>query len=526
LALPIAIPEEPPMKRAAAVSTFSLLAAFATLVETASARSRSSMGGSGVVLPRSASAPLMAVISLNDQRITVYDALGKILQAPVSTGRRVYETPAGVYSILEKNREHYSNLYDDASMPFMQRITWSGIALHAGALPGYPASHGCIRLPHRVAEQLFELTKIGMRVVVVREDMHPVEIAHPALFKPGAIRSEVGLVSASGPTQEVPAATAPDRSQTWRSTAKIKLAQAQAAARAAEEASSAAAKAKLDAARLSNEVMRAEGATERAEVQLKHAERMLGSARSARAVEKAESAKVQATDALATANVHVDAAKAEAQPKIDAAEKAQVAASAARAAKVSAQNEAKLAEAKTAPVSVFISRKTQRLYVRQGFMSIFDVPISIRDPETPIGTTIYTALNYINGGSELRWSALSMYPRGAHVETANTFRARRGGVREPAPTDPRAANAALDRISIPQDALERINAVASPGSSLGISDEPMSSETGKGTDFVVLMSGEPQGGIKIRPRNPSSGYERERAPRRSTYYGRSPSFSW
>ena len=185
------------MKRAAAVSTFSLLAAFATLVETASARSRSSMGGSGVVLPRSAGAPLMAVISLNDQRITVYDAQGKILQAPVSTGRREYETPAGVYSILEKNREHYSNLYDDASMPFMQRITWSGIALHAGALPGYPASHGCIRLPHRVAEELFELTKIGMRVVVVRDDMNPVEIAHPALFKPGAIRSEVGLVSSA-----------------------------------------------------------------------------------------------------------------------------------------------------------------------------------------------------------------------------------------------------------------------------------------------------------------------------------------
>jgi hypothetical protein len=235
---------------------------------------------------------------------------------------------------------------------------------------------------------------------------------------------------------------------------------------------------------------------------------------------------MQATDALATANARVDAAKAEAQPKIDAAEKAQVAASAAQAAKVSAQNEAKLAEAKTAPVSVFISRKTQRLYVRQGFLSIFDVPISIRDPETPIGTTIYTALNYINGESDLRWSALSMYPRGTHVETANTFRARRAGVREPAPTDPRAANAALDRIFIPQDALERINEVASPGSSLVISDEPMSSETGKGTDFVVLMSGEPQGGIKIRPRNPSAGYERERAPRRSPYYGRSPLFSW
>ena len=264
------------MKRAAAICTFSLLAAIATLVETASARSRSSMGGSGVVLPRSGGVPLMAVISLNDQRITVYDAQGKILQAPVSTGRREYETPAGVYSILEKNREHYSNLYDDAAMPFMQRITWSGIALHAGDLPGYPASHGCIRLPHSVAEELFELTKIGMRVVVVRDDMHPVEIAHPALFKPGAIRSELGLVSsASEPSQVVPAATGSSRNQTWRSIANIKLARAQAAARAEEEASNVAAKAKSDAARLSNNVTRAEGARARAEVQLKHAERTL-----------------------------------------------------------------------------------------------------------------------------------------------------------------------------------------------------------------------------------------------------------
>ena len=140
----------------------------------------------------------MAVISLNDQRVTIYDAGGKILRAPVSTGRTGYETPAGIYSVIEKNREHYSNLYDDASMPFMQRITWSGIALHAGVLPGQPASHGCIRLPHRFAEQIFDMTKLGMRVVVVRDDMSPIDIAHPALFKPGPVRSEAALAPTSG----------------------------------------------------------------------------------------------------------------------------------------------------------------------------------------------------------------------------------------------------------------------------------------------------------------------------------------
>jgi len=94
----------------------------------------------------------------------------------------------GVFSVIQKQRWHQSNIYSGAPMPFMQRITWSGVAMHAGVLPGYPASHGCIRMPHAFAEQLFHLTKIGMRVVVVRSDMIPVEISHRVLFKPGPIR--------------------------------------------------------------------------------------------------------------------------------------------------------------------------------------------------------------------------------------------------------------------------------------------------------------------------------------------------
>ena len=113
------------------------------------------------VLSRPAGVPLMAIVSLGEQRVTIYDAEGRILRAPVSTGQTGYETPAGIYSVIQKEAEHYSNLYDDASMPFMQRITWSGIALHAGVLPGHPASHGCIRMPHGFAERLFDLTKHG-----------------------------------------------------------------------------------------------------------------------------------------------------------------------------------------------------------------------------------------------------------------------------------------------------------------------------------------------------------------------------
>jgi lipoprotein-anchoring transpeptidase ErfK/SrfK len=99
--------------------------------------------------------PIMAIISLRNQRITVYDAKGWVLRAPVSSGQKGRETPAGIFSVIEKQAEHYSNLYDDGYMPHMQRITWSGIALHGGPLPGHPASHGCVRMPYDFAARLF-----------------------------------------------------------------------------------------------------------------------------------------------------------------------------------------------------------------------------------------------------------------------------------------------------------------------------------------------------------------------------------
>src|SRR5215468_3083310 len=128
--------------------------------------------------------PIMAIVSLRNQRITVYDAKGWVLRAPVSSGQKGRETPAGIFSVIEKQAEHYSNLYDDAYMPHMQRITWSGIALHGGVLPGYAASHGCVRMPYAFAQHLFGLTDIGLRVIILRDDVAPADIEHPALFKP------------------------------------------------------------------------------------------------------------------------------------------------------------------------------------------------------------------------------------------------------------------------------------------------------------------------------------------------------
>jgi L,D-transpeptidase catalytic domain len=487
-----------------------------------------------VGLSRPAGAPLMAVVSLGQQRVTIYDADGKILQAPVSTGQKGYETPAGIYSVLEKNREHYSNLYDDASMPFMQRLTWSGIALHAGVLPGYPASHGCIRMPHAFAEQLFEITRLGLRVIVVRDDMRPVEIAHPALFKPGPIRSEVALAQGAGqpaasldpgsPPSSVHLATAGTAGTlTWRAFAAHKATAAEAAAKVADEARRVAHKAGAEAAKLTRAVRLAEGAKLRADMQLQEAERALEMASSPEAAHKAEETKTKAQERFASAQAQLDAAIAEGQPKIDAAAVAREEAKTAEAVRIVAQSEAKSARAKLAPVSVFISRKAQRLYARQALQPIFESPVTISNPDEPIGTVIFTATEHTDDGTGVRWSALSMYPDGANPGPAPGFEPRRHANRyaEPARTNVQQAKVALERISIPDDVIGHISELLSPGSSLIISDEALSRETGKGTDFVVVMSGEPQGGIKIRRRasGTSRGYDRRwRVPTYRPYF--------
>ncbi len=123
--------------------------------------------------PREAGEPIMAIVSIKSQQITFYDADGWIFRAPVSTGVKGRETPAGVFAVLEKDLDHHSTLYDDASMPHMQRLTWNGIAFHGGPLPGYAASHGCVRMPYGFAKNLFDKTRIGMRVIISPDDATP-----------------------------------------------------------------------------------------------------------------------------------------------------------------------------------------------------------------------------------------------------------------------------------------------------------------------------------------------------------------
>lgn len=128
--------------------------------------------------------PVVIVISLPEQLAYVYRNGIRIGVSTVSTGKPGYETPTGVFTILQKQREHYSNLYDNAPMPFMQRLTWDGVALHAGRIPGYPASHGCVRLPYAFSEKLFGATARGMTVVIASARSHAPEVSAPGWFAP------------------------------------------------------------------------------------------------------------------------------------------------------------------------------------------------------------------------------------------------------------------------------------------------------------------------------------------------------
>jgi hypothetical protein len=398
--------------------------------------------------PRDAGAPIMAIVSIKSQQVTIYDADGWIFRAPVSTGIKGRETPAGVFSVLEKDKDHHSNLYDDAWMPNMERITWSGIALHGGPLPGYAASHGCIRMPYGFAETLFGKTQIGMRVIIAPNDAEPVEFSDPKLFVPNA--------------QAL--AAAPARAETLAREAAD-------AAKTADDAKSAAAAAAREAAAAPAAVRKLEFLKIRGDAELAFAEKMLAAAKTDQDKARAEDLRQKAAAKAADLAAQLDAATADAKAKLDAAAAAKDALKAAetkRADTAAAARDAKLA---LEPVSVFISRKTKKLYVRRGFAATIEIPIAIRDPDKPIGTHIFTAMARTDSG--LRWTAVTI-------------------------DDGDDAKDALDRITIPQDVLDRIAPTAAPRSSIIISDEPPNREQNYRTEFVVVLNNQPQGGLAIR----------------------------
>ncbi len=447
-----------------AIVTLAAMAALTALTADASAKQPRRAPPTVATAPRTAGDPIMAIVSIKSQQVTFYDADGWILRAPVSTGVRERETPAGVFAVIEKDKDHHSTMYDDAWMPNMQRITWNGIALHGGPLPGYAASHGCVRMPYGFAEKLFDKTWIGMRVIIAPNDAAPVEFSHPALLVPNADAI----------------AAAPAKAETLSR-------EAAEAAKTADETKKAAATAARDTTSLTASLRKLDRLKKRADAELAFADKALAAAKTDQAKTRAEERK-QKADAKATElGTQFDAAKSDAKTKLDAAAAAKDAAKAAQIKKADTAKAASEAKLALEPVSVYISRATQKLYVRRNthkpapdgggevFDSTIEVPVTIRDPGKPIGTHVFTAV--ARTGTGLRWTAVS-------IDNGDD------------------AKDALDRITIPQSVLDRIAPTAVPRSSIIVSDEPLSAETNYRTEFVAVLSNQPQGGFITRKPTP------------------------
>ena len=475
--------------------------------------------------------PLLLVVSLKKQTVTIYDGLKTLATSPISSGMRGRETPTGIFSLLEKNRYHYSNLYGGAPMPYMERITNSGVALHAGQLPGYPASHGCIRLPHSFARKLFGITNIGARVIVTNEDLSPSAFQSANLIEPlppgNADEAKTGFSNAVGVT---PAAAEIAPKQRTRAMAEAERAalreQLAAAVKVAEagktsaddyvkvtstlarDAKDAIHKARREADRFERSAQKAARAAEKAtqrfeqitskmskidiakltppELEAKKAEELAEEVEVLDAANNAKAAKALAAKKTRAIDKAITAAKAADEVHKSAREDVKTAANTLAAAKA-ALAAAELIEArKDYPVSVFISGKTGRLIAKLGFARIIDVPVTIADPDRPLGTHVLTATAFKDGETAMDWTAVTLNPP---AQRAKTWRRRHRrhddeAYVKPAGEDADAASA-LARIMIPGKAREQIAELIKPGSSFIISDYGLSRESSQRTEFVI-----------------------------------------
>ena len=374
--------------------------------------------------------PLQIVVSIDHQRVTLFSNGVRVAQGPVSTGVPGHPTPMGVFSIIEKDRYHRSNLYSNAPMPFMQRITWSGVALHEGVLPGYPASHGCIRMSQDFAQKLWPTTKLGARVIVARGELAPVDFEHPKLFvpKPKPGEPEVAVNATTDGYRAAPItiaqATMPDAREGATATA----------------------------AEVAAEPMQSGAPAAPAEVAPATAQ--------PRASENAP-----ASSDIIKPVPTIDPAKP-ITPRMRVAE---------QPVKRSGQ------------VAVFVSRKEMKIFVRQGFVPLFDMPVVIDEPDRPLGTHVLTAMEVTDNG--MRWNLMTIpTDASAPVDQRDYSRKRSGEPSRPAMQLKPSSTAAeaLNRIAMPKEAVDRISELLIPGSSLVIADEGLGRETGRYTEFIVL----------------------------------------
>jgi len=476
--------------------------------------------------------PLIIAVSIEQQKVRVYDANGLFAESPVSTGMKGHSTPMGVFSVIQKNKMHRSNIYSGAPMPYMQRITWSGVALHAGVLPGYPASHGCIRMPTAFAVKMWGWTRMGARVIITPGQITPASFAHPMLVAQKVVPQPL---IATDPANDAPAVkgdkgadagnaakpenaslpnSEPDlnlRSTVGHATSLREQTRTADASTALPAASAVVSDATLTAAKVppagdtSNaDAPKSEPAADEAKVEANEA--------------KAETKSGVSSEAPTAAIANTEPARAEA-PKIEEskASESKPAESEKPAEPVKAIANTPVvpdvapdvkkdtarppgAVAKIDPprrpgqIAVFVSRKDSKLYVRESFKPQFDVPITIAPSDRPLGTHVFTAEADKKDPNLLRWSVISMPVMARNAartdEEDGSARRRKVAAAEiKPPALPNSPAEALDRITVAPEAMARIAEVLSTGSSIVVSDLGISQggETGEGTDFIVPL---------------------------------------
>lgn len=521
------------------VAASAIASTAATAVETRRTNAQQSQAAEPA--PKS---PLTMIISLNKQRMWVYDANGFVTQSKVSTGKPGHETPKGIYTIIQKKVDHTSNIYEGAKMPYMQRLLQTGIAMHGGVVPGYPASAGCIRMPFAFAPKLFAMTSMNERVIVTPEAQSPVPFEHANLFSalpkgdgsaPQAALVETSMRTDVGTLLGVTPAVASQGNRTMASLAAERanereqlvtaIEAAKTASLAANEAITTTAKAAADARaelkqasiaadKLARTARKAQAAKQAAERRLKDITRQIAKkanrlradqlAELQMAEEEAQAALVEASQSTAL----IDAENAQ-RGVADLREKANAAAAAHTTAKKAAKTAAlaiPAAEKAVAsfdrrernrhmPISVLISPRNGKVLVRQGWETILDEAVTIERPADPLGTYLFTATGWRDASeTEMTWSAVSVGETNpARLSSSEPVsnskkKKKQEDVSIPPATDGAKAAAALSRIAIPEKTRLKIAEVVKPGSTLIISDFDMAkSEVRPGTDFTVQM---------------------------------------
>ena len=396
-------------------------------------------------------------------------------------------------------------------MPFMQRLTWSGIALHAGVVPGYPASHGCIRLPQPFAVELWGVTRVGTRVVIVPDDASVRDIAHPRLPVPNLRAADAAQHYAHGETVQpaVRAAGIVEVANVQGATVLTPLERAKEARRRAVANADPTAKAAKSAVAMSAvraaEANAAIAALRSAEVALERARaRRDGAAKSMDEAVRMEAIK-QARNLLLEAEAKVTGAEIATElARVVEATKTADSIAVAKAAWLAEQASADAAamlvatERNTEPISILVSRKAGRVFVRQAWAPMHEAPVTFSEPQHSFGTHTYLAVAADDDGQFLRWISVSLPPSqppqarqhatpGTRPDAGQSAPARSTeSPSTPSPNFSETAASVLERFDLDENSKRFIADRLWPGATLIVSDEAMSPETGATTDFIVV----------------------------------------